>query len=298
MKKLIAALRFLFRERLSINPETIATQIKDYYFIISAQAAEKYRSIVEPMIDEKNKNLSETIHPLYLTKISWHIVENLNGFLEQPMNPKLLKMLVHMSNHFEYFGELELDKKYCVKSRLSLIEPHKKGTRLTVRFEYYQQDRIVAIEHTSGLLFGVKCTSGGQRFGKHPAILRVEEKLIWSKKMLIERDLPYEYADKAGINAPIHTDPKFAKSIGLPDIILQGTCTFSRAVSFILSEVSPSFEVVKNRPVKSLSVKFTGMLPTPNEITIRVLFQSEEKIVFDVLDNKGKAVIKGGNIIL
>lgn len=301
MKKLLAMIRFLFRKRLQISPDSIATQIKDHHFKITELEVENYCSIVEEKPSRSNNKENKwhpSIHPLYLTKISWHIVENLNDFLEQPMNPKLLEMLVHMSNHFEYFGKLEFDKEYCVKSRLCRIQPHKKGTRLTVRFEYYQQDRLVVVEHTSGLLFGVKCAGEGQEFGSRPVNLKVKENLIWSKKLRIEKDLPYEYADKACIDAPIHTDPKFAKSIGLQDIILQGTCTFSKAVSFILSDASPSFEIVKNKIVKSLSVNFTGMLFTPNEIAVRVLYQTEEKIVFDVLDNKGKAVIKGGNIIL
>lgn len=291
----MAAIRFLFRERLYIESETIETRIKDYYFDISQKAASDYRCVVEDNITKQG--ILEPIHPLYLTKISWHIVENLNDFLEQPIQPKLLKMLVHLSNHFEYLSDFEYDKDWQVKCRLSLIEPHKKGTRLTIRFEYYQEDNLVAIEHTTGLLYGVKCLGKSRQFAQLPTRSRVVENLIWSKKIPIHKDLPYVYAEKAGIDAPIHTDPEFAKSIGLPDIILQGTYTFAKAVSLIINEYLQTLEGLKRKPIKSLSVNFTGMLSTPNEIMVRVLFQSEERIVFDVLDNKGKAVIKGGNII-
>ncbi len=290
IKRTVSVLRFLFKKRLYISSETIVTTLRDFHFKIDQVAAEKYRSVVEAgAISEQNIDM---IHPLYLTKISWHIVESLNEYLEQPIEPKLLKMLVHLSDHFEYLEPLHIDHEYQVKSRLCLIAPHRKGTRLTVRFEYYQANKLKVIEHTTGLLFGVKCKGPKRLFGELPQNDRVNEKQGWSRNISIAKKLPYDYAKKAEIDAPIHTDPKFAKSIGLPDIILQGTCIFATAVSSILKEFGINFD-----RVKSLSVNFTGMLVTPNQICVQVLFQSDERIVFKVLDKDGNAVIKGGNIL-
>ncbi len=285
----MANLRFLFRKRLSISPASIDTAIRDYPFTISRESANNYRDVVSV---ESGKFEDGAIHPLYLTKISWHIVENLNEFLFSPIKPSLLKMLVHMSNHFEYYKPLEYDKKYVVKSHLCLIEPHRKGTKLTLRFDYLLDDDLVAVEHTSGLLFGVKCQGKGRVFGKLPRHERVDEGDLWYENIPIERQLPYVYAKKAEIDAPIHTDPSFAKSIGLPDIILQGTCTFAMSVSLIMKAFN-----IEEREVKQLSVNFTGMLTTPNTIKVNIVFRSENKIVFSVNDDKGSTLIKGGSII-
>ncbi len=286
----MASLRFLFRKRLSISPDSIDTAIRDYPFTISRQAATNYRDVVSKKLAIHEY---ETIHPLYLTKISWHIVENLNEFLYTPIDPALLKVLVHMSNHFEYFKLLEYDKNYVVKSHLCLIEPHRKGTKLTLRFDYFLDNNLVAVEHTSGLLFGVRCRSKARVLGKLPYIERVvDEGDLWHENISIEKQLPYLYAKKAEIDAPIHTDPKFAKSIGLPDIILQGTCTFALSVSLILKAFN-----IKTQNVKQLSVIFTGMLTTPNTIKANIIFRSENRIVFNVIDEKGNVLIKGGNII-
>jgi len=282
-------MRFRFRERLHISANTIETRVKDYYFTITRQAADDFRTVV----DEASATQAgiDPIHPLYLARISWHIVENLNKYLDQPIEPKLLKTLVHLSDDLEYKDALEYDKKYRVKSCLCLLAPHKKGTRLTIRFEYFQDDRLVAVEHTTGILFGVECIGSGRQAGEIPSQSRVTGKPIWIKTLSIDERLPYSYAAKAGIDAPIHTDPEFAKSIGLPGIILQGTCTFAKAVSVILNEPEFSSEVVTG-----LSANFTGMLVPPNEISVRVLFHSDERLVFDVLDKDGQAVIKGGNL--
>lgn len=282
-------MRFLFRERLHISPETIETGIKDHCFIISRQQAEDFRSVVDDT--PTTQAATDLIHPLFLSRISWHIVENLNQYLSQPIEAKLLKTLVHLSDDLEYKHALEYDREYRVKSRLCLITPHRKGTRLTIRFEYFQDDRLVAVEHTTGILFGVKCIGQERQLGSVPSKSHVAEKLIWTKTVSIDERLPYAYAAKAGIDAPIHTDPEFARSIGLPDIILQGTCTFAKAVSVIIDE--PAFGL---EGVVGVSANFTGMLLTPNEIEVRVLFHSDDRLVFDVLDKDGQAVIKGGNI--
>jgi len=287
--KIRIAMRFLFRERLHISPETIETRIRDHRFTISRQQADDFRSVVDDT--PTSQAVTDLIHPLFLSRISWHIVENFNQYLSQPIEPKLLKTLVHLSVDLEYKEALEYDKEYRVKSRLCQVTPHRKGTRLTIRFEYFQDDRLVAVEHTTGILFGVKCNGQGRQSGNIPSKSRVSEKPIWARTVSIDEKLPYAYAAKAGIDAPIHTDPEFARSIGLPDIILQGTCTFAKAVSVIINEPAFGFE-----GVAGVSANFTGMLVAPNEIEVRVLFHSDDRLVFDVLDKDGQAVIKGGNI--
>ncbi len=282
-QQILASLRFLLRRRLSISSESIETKVRSYHFSISEEKSEQFNQVVAG----KNNG----IHPLYLTKISWHVIKNLNDFLDNKLDPRLLKMLVHLSDHFEVFSALELDKKYEVKSSLCLIAPHKKGTRLTVKFDYFSDDQLVVTEHTTGLLYGVKCIDGKRQFGELPKIKRENERVVWTRNIPITYRLPYQYAEKAEIDAPIHTNPTFAKSIGLPDIILQGTCTFAIAVSLILDEYLPT-----DIRINTTSVNFTGMLLVANEISVRVLYKSESKVVFDVLNKELKAVIKGGVI--
>ncbi|MDQ7048300.1 MAG: MaoC/PaaZ C-terminal domain-containing protein [Enterobacterales bacterium] len=292
MNKLLAAIRFLFRKRLSIDSSVLSMQMSDYYFSISQQQADEYRSIVEPPLPVKTQL---AVHPLYLTKISWFLVKNLNQFLKRPIAPQLLKMLVHMSDRFEYFEMLEIDTKYRVESHLSLIEGHSKGVRLMVRFEYFKDNKLIAVEHTGGLLFGVKCLGGRRELGAQPQNPRYPEILIWQDFLPIDKNLPFEYAKKAEIDAPIHTQPEFAKSIGLPDIILQGTCTFAKAVSLVWEKY---YQRRDYSQIKCLSANFTGMLFVPNEIKVRLVYQSTNKLVFDVLDKDGNSVIKGGCIEL
>jgi acyl dehydratase len=45
----------------------------------------------------------------------------------------------------------------------------------------------------------------------------------------IPRSLPHAYTECSGIWNPIHTERRMAKSKGLPDIILHGSCTWALA---------------------------------------------------------------------
>lgn len=295
MKKLIAALRFLFRRRLKITSNVINTPIKDFHYAIDINNVINYGEAIE---NEKGQNLSKInkgkIHPLFYTKISWQIIEKLNNYLEIPIDEKILKTIVHQSENINFYKELLLPANLVVKPKLWSIGPHKKGSKLLIKFDYYSDNELVATEYSSGLLFGVKCIGGGQSLGETPKTIKINETPIWQEQIEIEKTLPYIYAKKAEIDAPIHTNPKFAKSIGLPDIILQGTCTFAKSVSLIVAKELNN----DSSKIKAVSAKFTGMVVPPNQITVRLLKNEKKLLYFDVLNNKGKAVLKGGQIML
>jgi hypothetical protein len=293
LKKIHTALRFLLRRRLKINSDIIQTKIKDFNYFIDKDNIKNYNDAVRnndiaSLIDDQN------IHPLFYTKISWQIIESLNKYLDRPIDKSILKTIVHQSEHIIYHKSIKAPTDLTVKSRLWNLSKHKKGTKMLIRFDYYANKELVATEYSGGLLFGVKLLGQGKSLGKLPETKRIDQSHIWQETINIDKDLPYTYAKKAEIDAPIHTNPKFAKSIGLPDIILQGTCTFAKAVNLIL------LKELDNNPerIKSVAAKFTGMIVLPNKITVRLLKREKKLLYFDVTNNKNEAVIKGGEILL
>ena len=291
MNKLIASIRFFFRRRLKISSNAIGTEIRDFHYSLTAESVANYNEAVENI--PANMRV-KGLHPLFYTKISWQIIENLNAHLEVPIDDKILKTIVHQSEFITFYKEVGDSTQLTVKSKIWSISPHKKGTKMLIRFEYYSDNELVATEYSGGLLFGVKCMGKGQSLGEVPQTIKIEKSAIWEETIEIDKDLPYTYAKKAEIDAPIHTNPKFARSIGLPDIILQGTCAFAKSVNVILSkELDNNVSIVK-----SVSAKFTGMVVPPNNITVRLLKKEKESLYFDVVNKKGEAVIKGGQVLL
>jgi len=295
LKKTIASLRFFFRKRLVFFSDEVFSQIKDFDYLVNAKDLSNYNEAIK---NDKQQNIStdieEIIHPLYYTKISWKIIENLNKYLENPFDEAILKTIVHQSETIIFHNDLEFPANLKVVSKIWSIQAHKKGTKIVIKFDYYSDNKHIATEYTGGLLFGVKCIGGGKSLGEIPKTEKIDELSIWEEKIEIDKLMPFIYAEKAEIDAPIHTNPKFAKSIGLPNNILQGTCTFAKVVSIIMTkECKGNLDIIK-----SVSAKFTRMLIPPNRVTVRLLKKKKNILYFDVLDNKNKAVLRGGQILL
>jgi acyl dehydratase len=75
--------------------------------------------------------------------------------------------------------------------------------------------------------------------------------------------LTKRYADASGDLNPIHTDPEFAKNVGLPGVILHGLWT--------MAQVARAHSAVAGgdpRALKRLSVQFRGMGFPEQEIVV------------------------------
>ena len=293
INKTIAALKFIFRKRISISNEVVNTKVKDIDFFVDGEMINNYTQAVknkENEVDKYGKNT--TAHPLFYTRISWNIIENLNKHLDKPINEAILTKIIHQSEYIEFYEELKPETKLTVKPKIWNIKKHKKGTKLLLKLDYYSDNKLLATEYSEGLLFGIKLIGKNKQIGELPKFYKTGEESVWENTLEIDKDLPYFYADKTKINADIHTNPKFAKSIGLPDIILQGTCSLAKSVNTIINN-NLKDEKLK---IKSISAKFTGMTVTPNNITVKINSKNKEQILFSVYNNKKEAVIQGGEI--
>lgn len=287
----MTTLKYLFRKRLRISSDIIHSQLKDFDFTLTQKDVSNYNEAV------KNKTSSffaKDIHPLFYTKISWQIIENLNKLLDVKIDDKILNTIVHLSEEIHFYKKIKAPANIITKIKIWRIAPHKKGTRMLIKFDYYIDNELIATEFSEGLMFGVKCIGEEQFHEKMPETKIITDPLLWKKSINIEKELPYIYAKKAKIDAPIHTNPKFAKSIGLPNNILQGTCTFAKAIESILDEELD----VNSSSITEVSAKFTGMVVLPNQITVRLLKREKNAFYFDVINKENNFVIKGGQIKL
>jgi acyl dehydratase len=78
-----------------------------------------------------------------------------------------------------------------------------------------------------------------------------------------DADLTKRYAAASGDPNPIHTDPEFAKSVGLPGIILHGLWTMAQ-----VARANAAVTGGDPRALKRLSVQFRGMGFPEQEIVI------------------------------
>ena len=106
-----------------------------------------------------------------------------------------------------------------------------------------------------------------------------------------DRYLPHRYAGASGDFNPIHIDPEFAKSVGLPGNILHGLYMMglvARANAAAVGGGDP-------RALKRLSVQFRGMGVPEQEIRVSGTVKSADgnRVVVDtVAEQNGNQVIR------
>ena len=103
-------------------------------------------------------------------------------------------------------------------------------------------------------------------------------------KVTPDRYLPYRYAGASGDFNPIHIDPEFAKSVGLPGNILHGLWMMAQ-----VARGSAQLAGGDPRALKRLSVQFRGMGFPEQELVVSGTIKqvTEGRVVIDTVAAQG-----------
>jgi acyl dehydratase len=101
---------------------------------------------------------------------------------------------------------------------------------------------------------------------------RVEREPDLVRRVELPPDITHRYARASGDDNRIHVDDEFAKSVGLPGIIVQGMCLFSISLQAVVDVVAPS------RPdrLDSATVRFRRPLQPATTLDSRVFVTGAE----------------------
>ena len=105
-----------------------------------------------------------------------------------------------------------------------------------------------------------------------------------------DKYLPHRYAGASGDFNPIHIDPEFAQSVGLPRNILHGLYTMAQVARANVNAAGGD-----PRSLKRLSVQFRGMGFPEQEITVTgaVKEESDGRVVVDtVAEQSGNQIVR------
>jgi acyl dehydratase len=109
-------------------------------------------------------------------------------------------------------------------------------------------------------------------------------------KVTPDDGLTKRYAEASGDPNPIHTDPEFAKSAGLPGCILHGLWTMAQ-----VARASNAAAGGDPRSLKRLEVQFRGMGFPEQEVTVTGTVKEADggKVVVDtVAEQNGNQIIR------
>jgi acyl dehydratase len=237
--------------------------------------------------------------PMYAVAFTWPVMGNIWDFIEAEDFPReVLMTMVHHTEHLTFHGAIRPGETLELNGRVAAIMPHRAGTVAILRLDATGGDgKPVFTEHIGAMLRGVDCIGGAKGTEDLPpdTFVKACETPAWEETIRIDPLAPYIYDGCSDIHFPIHTSRAFARQVGLPGIIHQGTATLALAVREFVNREAGS----DPRRLKSVSCRFSGMVTPGSEIRVRLLSRAEGGLrFFEVLNASGqKAISRGAAVI-
>ncbi|MDQ1331454.1 MAG: hypothetical protein QG578_1722 [Thermodesulfobacteriota bacterium] len=240
--------------------------------------------------------------PMFCVAVTWPVTEKLEEFMEPGLFPaEVSAMKVHYTEHIEFYRPVKPGEFLNVKGKIAAILPHRAGTRIVIRYDVTgKEGKPVFTEHIGALLRDVKCTDEGRGGESLPVVPACESKCpnIWEATVPVDPMSPFIYDGCTNIFFPIHTSKQFAKMVGLPGIILQGTATLAFAVKELINREAGG----DPHRLKILSCRFTGMVLPGTDIRIQLTGKSErgndKDLHFTVMNKEDQKAISNGYALI
>jgi len=290
---------------MEISPNLVGTHLKPYCAQIKWRDTMNYAAAISdsnPLFFDDEREAGVLVHPMFSVAVTWPIIEQLSHYLDTVDIPlEVLLTQVHYTEHLIFHRQIRPDEELTIKGRIVAILPHRAGTHIVVRFQAIDQGQaLVFTEYNGAMLRGVQCGGAGQKEADYPKIPddRDVHRLRWEKTITIDPLLPFIYDGCTNIVFPIHTSKKFARQVGLPGIILQGTATLALAVREIIKREA------EGRPLqlKEIYCRFTGMVLPGSDITLKVYEGLSHKnpghSFFDVFNQAGEKAVSHGYALI
>lgn len=240
-------------------------------------------------------------HPVFPVAVTWPVLSSLDRYIDSREFPKeVLLTQVHYSEHLILHRLISPGDQLSISGSLKAFLPHRAGTHAIISLEATDnEDNPVFTEYIGAMLRGVDCGVGGKS-GEIPEIpeSKAVEGMLWESKIRIDPLRPYIYDGCTNIEFPIHTSPDFAKAVGLPGIILQGTATLAYAVSELVNREAG----MDPARVLEIACNFTGMVQPGADIKIccrgKKEFSNHTDLFFEVKNSKDEKAIRNGYVKL
>jgi acyl dehydratase len=290
---------------MELSSKFVGTTLKDHHSEISWRQTMNFAAAVDDnnafyLDDEREGGI--VAPPMFSVAVTWPIIEHIWEYLEAEDFPmEVMLTQVHHTEHLEFYRPMRPGDRLIVKGKIAAILPHRSGTRVIIRFDAVDRDGDAFFtEHLGALMRGVTCPDEGRCPVPLPEApsFQVSENPLWESRIHIEPLRPHIYDGCTDIVFPIHTSKSFARQVGLPGNILQGTATLAFSVREMINreaEGDPS-------RLRRLYCRFTGMVLPGSTISVDLVGKREgeagTELHFTVLNQEGKKAISGGYALL
>mgnify|MGYP001081619026 CR=1 FL=1 len=289
---------------MKLRPDLAGTALEPYKARIRWRDTTNYAAAVlddNPVYFDDTRSEGIIAHPCFPFSVTWPVISRLGEFVPSNTFPEeILMTQVHYTEHLKITRLIRPDDQLTLSGVLAAILPHRSGTHAVIKIDAADHaGQPVFTEYIGAMLRGVEC--GNEKIAvqlpqipDNPA----DGAFIWQVDVYVTPLAPYIYDGCSNIEFPIHTSPGFAKSVGLPGIVLQGSAAMAYAVREIVNREADG----NPRRVRAFSGKFTGMIMPGANIRICCTGRNQRKkqtdIFFDVINTENQKAIRSGHVTI
>ncbi len=281
---------------MQIDSTHVGTLLTPYRTVVDWRWMTNYAAAVgdaNPRYFDDTRPEGIVAHPVFPVAVTWPVTLHLDRYIESASFPvQLMAMQVHHTEHIRLHRPIRAGQALTVAGTVAAILPHRAGTRVILRYETSDQDGLVVFtEHIGGLLRGVSCTDPGRSLNELPPdpAPAPEHDPIWQVPIAVAPLFPYLYDGCSGIVFPIHTSPAFARGVGLPGILVQGTATLALAVRELVDREADG----DPGRILELGCRFSGMVRPGTTIRVVLNHRGGKDLSFAVRQDQGQRVLNG-----
>lgn len=207
---------------------------------------------------------------------------------------EVLMRVVHGMQDFRFHKPITPGMTLSVRGAGIGVQAKSSGTTLVIKSETRDAatDELVCEQLMTSFFRGVIAeASAGVGPDDHafPESVRGSDPIAVVEQTF-DADQTFRYSPASGDPMPIHLDDDFAKSVGLPGIIIHGLCTMAFTSVAALKTVAPE----DPSRLKRLAVRFNKPALPGQTITTSLYRHGPDAVVFETTNADGDVVIKDG----
>jgi acyl dehydratase len=206
---------------------------------------------------------------------------------------ELLGAILHGEQDFHYHRPIEPGMKLSTTAAPIGMRQRSSGVTVITRAETREAGGELCVEQYMTTF--VRGALGAEDVGDEAPPHRFDESLREREPdaevaQTFDADQTFRYAEASGDPMQIHLDDAFAKSVGLPGIIIHGLCTMAFTSVAAIEHACPDDPT----RLKRLAVRFAAIALPEQTITTRIWDTGDGKNAFETTSDAGVVVIKDG----
>ena len=252
---------------------------------------ERTIAYAEATNDENPRHLSGELAPPVFAIVP--VFEVLGPSMVEVVPPELLMTVVHGEQDFHFHQPIVPGMKLVSRAAPVGVHGRSSGVQVVAKgITETESGEPVVEQYMTAFYRGAQLDAHeGEPVTEHafPEDLRGTDP-AFSVTHAYDDDQTQRYSKASGDPMPIHLDDEFAKSVGLPGIIVHGMCTMAFASRAVVQAACPDDPT----RLKRLAVRFAKIIQPSEQVTTSVWDAGGGRFPFETVSDNGNVAIKDG----